>query len=174
MASSQLVRLSSGSPAPTCRPPRLSLSSAPVCTAGGVARVRRVQGAGAGIDGAARKALEAQGLGAPPLRPYGAAGAVAGVAEHGRGPGAAEASRVRGRRGCSSILLVRTGVGRRGARACGPGRRHECGGRAAAPKGVDCTPGQLRQAGRRRGLGSGKWPPRQTHSAARGFGLVAA
>ena len=46
---------------------------------GGVAHVRRMQGAGAGIDGAAGKALEAQALGVPPLGLDGVAGAVAGV-----------------------------------------------------------------------------------------------
>ena len=54
---------------------------------GRVARVRRVQGAGAGIYGAVGKALEAHALDTPPLRLDGVAGAVAGVVEHGRGPG---------------------------------------------------------------------------------------
>ena len=107
---------------------------------GRVARGRRVQGAGAGIDGAAGKAREAQALGAPPLRLDGVAGAVAGVGEHGRGPPGPRSTgaccghgggrrRVWGRWGCCSVLLIRTGVGRRGTRAGCPGRRREGGRR---------------------------------------------
>ena len=137
---------------------------------GRVARVRRVQGAGAGINGAAGKALEAQALGTPPLRLDGVAGADAGVVEHGRGsPGPSSTGaccghgcgrrRVWGWRGCGSVLLVRTGVGRRGARARGLGRRREGGGQAAAPTGDDSAQfrtggGGSHKAGRR-GVGGG-------------------
>ena len=64
-----------------------------------------MQEAGAEIVGAAGKALEAEALGAPPFRLDGFAGAVIAVVEHVR-----VGTRIRG-----SVLLVRTGVGRRGA-----------------------------------------------------------
>ena len=43
---------------------------------GGLPRIGRVEGAGAGVDGTAGEALEAQALRAPPLRLHGVAGAV--------------------------------------------------------------------------------------------------
>ncbi len=59
--------------------------------------VERVQGAWAGVNSACGKALEALAAGAPPRSFDGVAGPVAGVVEHGEGPGALGA-RLGGRR----------------------------------------------------------------------------
>ena len=129
---------------------------------GRVARGRRVQGAGAGIDRSAGKALEAQALGVPPLRLDGVAGAVAGGVEHGRGAWGAAARGGhgsgrrcrRGRRSRGSVLPVGTGVGCRGAG--GPASSSDGGSSAAAPTGDDSAPfrtggGGSAGAGRRGG-----------------------
>ena len=121
-------------------------------------RARSPGARGGGRDGAAGTALEAQALGAPPLRLDGVAGAVAGIVEHGRGPGGAAARgghggrrrRIRDRR---SRGIVPPRPNWRGARARVPGRRSEGCGSESAP------------THRQRGPGSGKRPPPESESA---------